>query len=87
MLLSSPGWQVGTMDPKDIGSAIFWILAEYPNSILPSPMKFSFALVAATAARPNEVWTLEEDIAHGIDRRLNTHDHSALKVRSDRLNR
>jgi cathepsin X len=43
-------------------------------------MKITFALVAATAARPNEVWTLEEDIAHGIDRRLNTHDHSALKT-------
>jgi cathepsin X len=43
-------------------------------------MKFSACLFTAVVARINEVWTLEQDLAAGIDRRLNVHDHGDLKV-------
>ena len=43
-------------------------------------MKISACLFTAVVARMNEVWTLEQDLAAGIDRRLNTHDHGDLKV-------
>jgi len=43
-------------------------------------MQLTLAFATLASARMNEVWTLEQDNAAGIDRRDNTHDHGDLKV-------